>query len=120
MTCETNSTDLCWYRGDTQTIVVTYTDSAGGPVDITGYTAKSQIRAKPGDTDPALVEITEQDSITLDGPAGQLTLVFSSQNTGPDLDAQRKASWDLQITSPGGVVTTLVYGNIEFITDVTR
>ena len=117
----TNATDLCWMRGVTLTMVITYQNSGGEPIDITGYSAKSQIRARAGGYDePPLAEITEAGGIVIDGPAGQLTLTFDSDKTGPALDSLKKAAWDVEITSPGGVVTTLAYGTITLISDVTR
>ena len=121
MSCEISQTDLCWMRGDTQTLVITYQNSDGEVIDITGYSAKSQLRAKAGDYEsPPLAEITEADGIVVDGPAGKLTLTFDDAITGVALDGLKKVVWDVEITSPAGVVTTLAIGSITLVNDVTR
>ena len=99
--------NLTLYQGDNFYLRITL---SGSNVDITGYTAKSEIKSSPG-AGAAIASFTATVSgptqLDLALPAAQSVLVPSS------------ASWDVQITDSAGVVTTLAYGSISAMRQVT-
>lgn len=119
MTTTANKTDFCWYRGDTFAFTVIWQDDAGNPIDLTGHTVRFQVRSKPG-VGVAFVDLSVGTGITLVELDGEIIVNVDSTNTGTNCDTLRKAAYDLEVTSPGGTVTTLIYGDIDFITDVSR
>lgn len=101
--------------GDTETISVAIKDSAGAAVNITGRTYAAQIRANAEDT---TILATFSCSVT-SAVAGTLQATLSATDTRaltPGLGV-----WDLQETiTSGGVVTTLLAGQVTIVQDVTR
>ncbi len=97
-------TNFTYLPGDTFQLVVTWA-SDGTPIDLTDYTASFKV-AIPGEDD---FEITEGDGITITAVDGQVAV---------DIDSETTAEWDgdlhyrLRVTSPTGVVTTLVFGSL--------
>jgi hypothetical protein len=85
--------------------------------DLTGYSARMQIRATL-DADTVLVELTTGDGITIDGPAGQITLLLDDTQTAA-LD-WCVGVYDLELTDPDGNVTRLLKGPVEVDPEVTR
>jgi hypothetical protein len=85
--------------------------------DLTGYTARMQIRATI-DSDTVLVELTTGDGITIDGPAGQIALLLTNEQTAA-LD-WTDGVYDLELTDPDGNVTRLLKGPVEVDPEVTR
>lgn len=101
--------DLIVYQGDDFDLKVVMAP-ATPPVDLTTYTAKAQIRSAPGaSTILAAFTVTIPDAATilLHLPSAQSQLLTS------------KAAWDVQITAPGGRVTTLAYGAVMATRQVT-
>ena len=87
------------------------------PVNLTGYTARMQIRETIESTTP-LVSLTEASGITLGGAAGTIGITISATDTALlDFDS---AVYDLEIVSAGGVVTPVAYGNVYLNDEVTR
>ena len=96
---------------------LTTTDGAGEPLDLSGYTARMQVRR---DIDSATVMITlttENGGSTLGGEAGTIDLYISDSDTS---DIPRSGVYDLEIISGGGVVTRLIKGKFELDPEVTR
>jgi hypothetical protein len=119
MTCENDGEIVC------RDIIVrsgdTITESFSMLDDNTGYTARMQVREYPGHA-TSLLELTEGAGITLGGlaktvdvlitPAQSLSLVTALP---PD-----SGTYDIEVTSPGGVVTTIAHGDIVAEGDVSR
>lgn len=128
--------DLAIYRGDTWTNTLTWKVGTS-LVDLTGYTAKMEIRPAPGTTviqELNSVPAAGKGDITLGGAEGTILLSLSATLTaaldfstapsgelevGGETVSGRIASYDLQLTK-AGVVTTLVAGKVCLIEDVTR
>jgi hypothetical protein len=74
------------------------------PYDLTGCTAKMQVRQRPGAPDPALMSISEQSGadgvITLGGVAGTIDVFFNASAT--NRLATKKAAYDLFLSWPNG------------------
>lgn len=76
------------------------------PVDLTGYTAKLQVRPAPGM--PAVLSLTSTPpaGLTINDAEGTIDIVATAAQTG-DITPGAYL-WELELTSPGGAVTTIV------------
>ena len=119
MSCSTPTFDLCVKRGDSYMVTITYQDSSKQPIDLTGYTARLQIRAKVSSTEFAL-ELTEASGLTLGGPAGTIDIALTPTQTETDLAELKAGVYDLELTSPAGIVTTIIGGSVTLADQVTR
>ena len=88
------------------------------PVDLTGATARLQVR-KSFSSDIVLLEATTEDGrITLGGPEGTIELVWPDEVTAAI--GWRAGRYDLEIESAGGEVTRLLQGAVKIYPEVTR
>ena len=88
------------------------------PIDLTGCTARMQVRSEI-ESDTVLLELTtENGCIVIDGSAGKLTLHLSPSATAAI--AWESGVWDLEVVHPSGDVTRLVQGSISVSREVTR
>ena len=86
-------------------------------VDITGHTARMQLRSLPNDT-IAVLTLTETSGITIDGPSGTLAVRATATQTAAIIAGPYY--YDLEITSPTNVRTRIVQGEINVNAEVTR
>lgn len=70
------------------------------PMDLTGYTARAQIRRAQQDVDGMLEFTTEDDKIVLGGADGHILIDLLATDT--DLLNQKKMFWDLELIPPDG------------------
>ena len=109
--------DILIEQGATYSQVVTYKES-GAAVNLTGYTARMQVRATL-ESASTLVELTTANSrIALGGAAGTITLTISATDTEA-LTAGRGV-YDLELVSGSGIVTRLLQGVATISRNVTR
>ncbi len=103
-------------QGETFTRVITWKDSTGALVNLTGYTAKLQLR----DTVSATVvdEFTDTTGLALGGAAGTITWTMTATETA----ALPVGSlvYDLRLTSGASVVTYLLAGFVHVQKRVTQ
>lgn len=92
-------------------------DAAGTPIDLTGYSARMQGRRSASSPDVLMEFSTELGSIVLGGVDGTIDLRLSAQETSA---IEKGGVYDLELTSPGGVVTRLLEGTFEISREVTR
>lgn len=104
-------------QGATLNLVLTWRNPDGSPIDVTGYTAKMQVRASKADS-TALLTLQTGSGITLGGAAGTITLNASASATG-GIDAGGYV-YDLEMTSSDGTVTRLIEGAFTVSGQVTR
>lgn len=106
------------YQGETFSKVFTWkTGDPKNPVDLTGYTARMQIRKKYGSTVVLLSLTTENGGVTLGGVAGTIILNISAADTSSiDWTA---GVYDLELISAGGIVKRLLQGTIKISPEVT-
>lgn len=105
-------------QGATLSRVITWRDSAKNPYNITGYTARMQVRSAVESSTVVLELTTANSRISLGGTNGQVTLTVSATTmTGI---AAGKYVYDLELVSGTGVVTRLVQGNFVVRGEVTR
>jgi hypothetical protein len=110
--------DLFVEQGATFTYTLTLTDDVGAPVNLTGYTARMQMRRAVQAT-PALISLTtENGRITITPLTGVITLTIEAAATA-SLNFQT-AVYDLEIQSAGGIVTRVLQGNVALSKEVTR
>lgn len=108
---DTNALDFDSYAGGGTIVYST-------PVDLTGYTARAQIRESIESTDVILSLTTENDGIEIDVEASSVTLVLTpTQTAALDFDA---AVYDLEMVSADGQVTRIVFGSVELSLETTR
>lgn len=105
-------------QGTTFNPVLTWKDSNGTVIDITGYTARMQIRESI--TSDTLIDelTTENGGITLGGVLGTITLLISAADT--EAYTFTTGVYDLEMISPAGTVTRLLEGTIKLDLEVTR
>lgn len=103
-------------RGETFATVITWKNN-DVPVNLTGYTARMQLRREYSSSSPAL-SLTSGSGLTLGGSAGTVTISINAATTA-DLVAD-KYVYDLELVSSGGVVKRLLEGQIKLTPSVTR
>ena len=113
-----NRFDITINQGATFELTITWKDSAGTAINLTGYTARMQVRETYSSTTP-IVSLTNGAGITLGGAAGTIAIVISATTTAA-LAAPFSGVYDLEIVSAGGVVTRLVQGTATVSAEVTR
>jgi hypothetical protein len=89
------------------------------PFNLTGYTAKMQVRSTAESADLIIELSTTNGRIVLGGTAGTIDLLIDADDT-EDLEfGENPALYDLIITSGAGVVTRLLQGSVEYSRRVT-
>lgn len=104
-------------QGETFSRVLTWKDSAGNPINLTGYTARMQLRSS-ATSSTVILELTTNSGITLGGAAGTITLTISATTMAGLTPGAY--SYDLEMVSGSGVVTPLLKGVFTIAPEVTR
>lgn len=111
--------DLEIDQGSHFSITFTREDSMGAPYDLTGWTAKMQIRASRwDDEDTPLVTLTDTDGITLGSTAGTVTVDISAARTADLISGE--CVYDILLTDTGGKIFRLIEGKAVVNPRVTR
>lgn len=111
--------DMTIWQGATFQRVFTWrVGTPAANVNLTGYTARMQLRTAANAATPALEATTENGRITLGGAAGTITLNLSATVTAA-LPANQYA-YDLELVSGSGQVTRLIEGFTTVDAEVTR
>ena len=118
MTTKPGDYDFTIYQGATFSQSIAWQDENGTPINVTGSAARMQMRASQDEAAPFITLTTENGGIALGGAAGTVTLTISAADTST-LTATGGV-YDLEIISPGGIVTRLLQGAIIIIKEVTR
>jgi hypothetical protein len=109
--------DILLEQGATFSQVITYKDN-GVAVNLTGYTARMQVRATL-ESASTLVELTTANGrIALGGTAGTITLTISATDTAALTSG--RGVYDLELVSGSGIVTRLLQGVATISRNVTR
>lgn len=105
-------------QGTTFRRTLTLKDAAGDPVDLTGYTARMQIRAEVESTSVMLSLTTQNGGISLGGVAGTIELFISDINTST---VTTEGVYDLEIVDgSNNEVTRVLKGKVRLDKEVTR
>lgn len=106
------------YQGATFRKRLTWKAPDGTPIDLTGCTARMQVRPEV-ESPTVLLELTTANGcITLGGVAGTIELFVSDEAS--TLFTWTAGAWDLEIEFPGGDVRRLAQGSISVSPEVTR
>ena len=110
------SANFCRSRGDTFPFTITFTDSSGSAIDITGFTYLLTVDPDPDPSD-ATNNLFQNTPVVTDGPNGVITVTLTPAQADqtPDL-----YFFDLQQTDTGGFVRTVLKGEWEVVQDVTK
>ncbi len=114
--------DIEMDQGASFDLEVQYTDPAGTAIDLTGYTARMQIRRNIADVEPDTAPILALTSspaagLTLTTSTGTVAIAITDEQT-QELDGTYV--YDLEIESGPGKVTRLIEGTILLKPEVTR
>jgi len=113
-----NRYDLEIKQGATLSLTATWKDSSGAAVNLTGYTARLQVRATY-DSSSTILSLTSAAGITLGGAAGTIAITASATTTAA-LTAPFSGVYDLELVSGGGEVTRLLEGTATVSPEVSR
>lgn len=106
----------------TRTFVIEYQDDIDEtvfhPYDLSGYTARMQIRKDVYATAVLATLTTENGSITIDEEAGTVTISMTAVQTAA---IERSGVYDIELISLGqGIVNKPIRGDFELRLEVTR
>lgn len=105
-------------QGTTFRRTLTLKDSAGDPINLTGYTARMQIRAEVESTTVLLSLTTSNGGISLGGAAGTIEWFISDTNTSA---ITSEGVYDLEIVNTAtNEVTRVLKGKVRLDKEVTR
>ena len=93
-------------------------DGNGVPVDLTGYTARMQIRSSPLSPNVILELTTENGRIVVDGLLGKVTLILDNVTTAGL--TFKKAVYDIELIDPAGKIPPFIQGNVTLDFETTR
>lgn len=110
--------DILIEQGSTFTLPIIWKDSEGVPINVTGYTARMQIRKTVKSAEVLISATTENGRITLGGATGAVTVTIPATIT--DDIIVKSAVYDLELQSAAGVVTRLIQGAVTISPEVTR
>ena len=109
--------DIKIEQGATFRLSLIYEDSNGDPIDLTGYTARMQVRRKHSDPVALLDFTTENGAIVLGGVTGTITVTGLASIT-EDIPA-KPCVYDLELVN-GTEVDRIIEGCAEVTPEVTR
>lgn len=110
--------DLMIEQGATFNQTVTWKDSTGAAVDLTGYSARMQFRPSVNAPTVYFSATSSDGRIVLGGTAGTITINISAVETTAFTFVS--AVYDLELQSASGVVTRLLEGGVAVSREVTR
>lgn len=115
--------DLKLYRGATEALMLTARimnadGSFASLFDLTGWSAKLQIRAQAGDTTVLAELSTANGLIVLAGTAGTITINWAAANTAAY--AFDRGVYDLMMTDDAGSISYFIAGKISVSASVTQ
>ena len=121
--------DLYLEQGATFTFIFTWTQGTadpahpgqyipGSPNDLTGWTARMQVRPAVDSDTKSVDATTENNMIVLGGATGDVSIVLPASET--DKVTYKKGVYDLELVSPDGRVVRLLQGRVICSLNVTR
>lgn len=116
--CEQDTYDISVYVGADFSQPFFYLDPLKAPINLTGYTAKMQVRQSAYDSNIIAELTTENDGITIDPLLGKITLFMDNSLTGA-LTAGNYV-YDFKLISPANFESILFSGIFSAVEAVTR
>lgn len=93
-------------------------DDTGALIDLTGCTARAQVRAEVASPSVLLEMTTENGKIALGGTAGTITITLSDTETSAL--SWSAGEFDMEVVFPGGRVTRFMRGTVSVSPEITR
>lgn len=118
-TCEQGSTFTRLIELEEPDLVADPTGETFSPIDISGYTARMQIRRTLESSSPMISLTTENNRLVINpgDEANQILINLSDDETST---LTTNGVYDLEIESPGGVVSRILQGTVTVSLEVTR
>lgn len=114
-------------QGATFAQTLTWKDAEGAAINLTGYTARMQVRDKYSSAAAALSLTTENGRIALGGAAGTIDLLVAAADMAalevpnvPGTPPSKAFVYDLEMIAASGRVTKLLLGTFTVRREVTR
>ena len=107
--------DLYIEQGATFTLQLVWKDDEGTPIDITGYSARMQIRRNYG-SEP-VISLADGEGLVLGNTAGTIEITITDEQT--EAITITSGRYDLELEF-GGVVTRLIEGLVDISRGVTK
>lgn len=109
--------DISAFQGADYAVTFTYNDSTGAPVNLTGATARMQVRKYPESQYP-LITLANGSGITLGGALGTVAVAIA----GASLTAvpSGKMYYDIEIVTSSGAIVKLISGLFTLGAEITR
>lgn len=107
------------YQGTDYAQQLIWRDNGVTPVNLTGFTARMQIRKRVSSETPFIELTTENGGITLGGALGTIDLHMTPAQTAA-LSWRGEAVYDLELVPANGAVTRLMEGKVILSPEVTR
>jgi hypothetical protein len=113
-TIELNAINSVGYKAYTSGGIIEYNE----PVNLTGYTARMQLRTKVDSTDTLAEYTTENGKLVIN--TTDCTISFNVSATETAGYTFTTAVYNLELVSAGGIITPLAEGTITLVKEVTR
>jgi hypothetical protein len=110
--------DFVIEQGSTLDKAFVWKDSTGTVINLSGYTARMQIRQTVSSTTVLLELTTLNNRIIITPSEGKIRLLVAAADTGAI--TWQRGKYDLELVSSTGTVTRLLYGDVEVSREVTR
>jgi hypothetical protein len=104
-------------QGATWSVVVTYKDSTGAAINLTGYTAAMQVRQQYSSADADLTLTSPSGGIVITGATGVVTITMTATQTAALEEGYYV--YDVELTS-GSYKDRLIQGQLTVAPEVTR
>lgn len=108
--------DITIEAGATFTLSLTYVGEDGAGVDLTGYSARMQLRTSYDAEEPVIELSTTNGRISIDADTSQITMMISSVDTD---DLSGSGVYDFELFN-GSLVERLIEGSYYVMPQVTR
>jgi hypothetical protein len=109
--------DFTIEQGATLIKPIVWKDSDGDPVDLTGYSARMQMRRNY--STPVLLQLTTgAGNLVITPSTGTVTMVFDAALT--ESITWLRAKYDLELESSVGVVTRILEGDVTISREITK
>lgn len=108
-------------QGSTFSLTVTYKDASDTAVNLTGWTARMQIRETPSSASTILTSTGGSPTITVTNTnfaTGVIVFTVSATNTASI--TVPVAYYDIEVESPTGLVKRILQGRLAISPEVTR
>lgn len=110
--------DFCLGQGTDLTLPFLLKDSAGTPLDLTGFQARMQLRQTYYDAEAIDTLTTDNGRIAIEAGEGRVSCSFPNSVT--ERYPAQKLLYDLELVEPSGTVRRIVHGTVSVTPEVTK